>query len=200
MRATAAELSHTTAVAPPPQLRADVLAAITQVRPLAPVVSSNVVPLRPRRTARLWPALAAACALIAVLATGWGWQQHRSAQHSVSAQVSAVQSLLQAPDVSARTTNLTQGQTTVVYSRSLNKVVLVGHGIPILPQNRTYQLWAITGDGQALSAGIFAPNRSGDVEYPTTGNLGSAVRMGISIEPAGGSAKPTQGTVQVLNL
>ncbi|MDQ1738629.1 MAG: hypothetical protein QOE53_281, partial [Pseudonocardiales bacterium] len=80
LRETAAELSHLDEVSPPPQLRAAVLGAVAQSRPLRPLVDAaensphgNVRPLRRARSQSLWQGLAAACALIAIAVSVWGY-------------------------------------------------------------------------------------------------------------------------------
>ncbi|MGI8668201.1 MAG: anti-sigma factor [Jatrophihabitans sp.] len=198
MRAAAAELSQTTEVAPPPQLRAEVLAAISQVRPLAPVVD-NVVALHRARAARsAWQVLAAACALIAIATAGWGYSQHRAAHRTT--QASAVERVLQASDLKASTTAFVQGSATMVYSADEHRMVLIGHGMPALAAGKTYQLWMLPSTGNPVSVGTFQPDSSGNIELPATGNLAGIAKAGISVEPAGGSAQPTPGTVQLMNL
>lgn len=200
LRLTAAELSRTTETAPPPQLRADVLAAISQVRPLAPV-ADNVIALHRARAARsVWQLVAAACALVAIAVSGWGYTQHRNAERASSARSSTVQQLLQAPDLRASTTALAQGSGTVLYSAREHRVMLIGHGLPTLSSGKTYQLWMLPSDGKAVSGGTFHTDQSGDAQVPVTGDLTGVVRMAISVEPAGGSAQPTLSTVQLLNL
>ncbi len=200
MRNAAAELSLTTMQAPPPQLREDILSAVSRVRPLAPVVD-NVVALHRARAARsVWQVMAAACALIAIAVSGWGYSQHRDAQRATSAQSSAVTGLLKAPDLSARTTSFNQGAATVVYSKSEHKIVLIGHNMPVLGADKTYQLWMVPATGNPISAGLFRADRSGNVELPVDGNLNGIPKMGVSVEPAGGSTQPTPGTVQLLDL
>ncbi|HEX8767315.1 MAG TPA: anti-sigma factor [Jatrophihabitans sp.] len=200
LRAAAAELSHLNEVSPPPQLRAAVLGAVARSRPLPPLVEaareSNVRPLR--RSQRLWQGVAAACALIAIAVSAWGYSEHRQAQQA--ARGSVVQSLLDAPDVRATTTAMKQGQGTLIYSRRERRLVLIGRGMPTLPANQTYQLWLMTETGAPVSGGVFRPDQAGNVEVPASGNLDGVDQMGISIEPAGGSAQPTVSTVQVLKL
>jgi anti-sigma-K factor RskA len=111
-----------------------------------------------------------------------------------------VQSLLDAPDVRATTTAMKQGQGTLIYSRKERRLVLIGRGMPTLPGNQTYQLWLMTETGAPVSGGVFRPDQAGNVEVPASGNLDGVDRMGVSIEPAGGSPQPTPSTVQVLKL
>jgi anti-sigma-K factor RskA len=199
MQRTATELSLMTDTAPPPELRDSVLHAISQVRPLAPVVD-NVIALRRARVARsTWQGLAAACALIAILLGGWGYSQHRDVERARSAQGSASTSPPEA-GLSVRTTSLSKGSGTIVYAADAHKVVLIGRGMPALPAGKTYQLWMLPAKGKAVSAGVFQTDAAGNVAYQTTGDLTGFDRMGISIEPAGGSAQPTPSTVQLLNI
>jgi anti-sigma-K factor RskA len=209
LRQTAVELSHLNEVAPPPQLRAAVLGAVAQSRPLPPLIdssrgdsgfASNVRPLRRSRSQVLWQGVAAACALIAIVVSAWGYSQHRQAQRAVGARSSVVQSLLDAPDVRAVTTAMKQGQGTLIYSRSEHRLVLIGRGMPVLPADQTYQLWMMTKTGAPISGGVFRPDQAGNVEVPASGDLDGVDRMGVSVEPAGGSAQPTASTVQVLQL
>jgi anti-sigma-K factor RskA len=212
LRGTATQLSHLTQVTPPPQLRAAVLGAITQSRPLPPLVvkpspdvpeqgraPAEVVPLR-RAGRSVWQALAAACALIAIAVSAWGYSEHRDAQRAASTRASAIETLLNAPDVRASTTAMRQGEGTIIYSRAEHRLVLIGRGMPTLPENQTYQLWMMTKTGEPISGGVFRPDQAGNVEVPASGDLDSVDRMGVSVEPAGGSAQPTVATVQVLKL
>jgi anti-sigma-K factor RskA len=199
MRLTAAELSHTTEAVPPPQLRGQVLAAISQVRPLAPV-PDNVVALRRARASRsVWQFVAAACALVAIAVSGWGYSQHRTAERAASAQ-SSVQTLLHAPDLRVRTTALQHGSGTLLYSTGEHRVMLIGQGMPALAPGKTYQLWMLPANGQAVSAATFHPDRAGNMQLSVSGDLSGFARMAISVEPAGGSPRPTLSTVQLLNI
>jgi anti-sigma-K factor RskA len=111
-----------------------------------------------------------------------------------------VQSLLAAPDVQATTTALKQGRATVLSSRGEHRLVLIARGLPVLPAGRTYQLWMMTETGAPVSGGVFRPDPNGNVEVPASGDLDGVDRMGVSVEPAGGSAQPSLATVQVLKL
>jgi len=206
LREAAAELSHLTQAGPPPQLRAVILGAVAQSRPLPPLVETpgtrdgNVRPLRRNRRQALWQTVAAACALIAIAVSAWGYSQHREAQRAASARDAVLQSVLKAPDVRATTTAMKQGQGTLIYSRSERRLVLIGRGMPALPEDRTYQLWLMTDTGAPVSGGVFRPDQAGNVEVSASGNLDGVGQMGVSVEPAGGSTQPTLSTVQVLKL
>ena len=203
MQRTAAELSHTSEIAPPPQLRADLLKAVSQVRPLPPVVD-NVIALRRARLGRsVWQGLAAACLVLAIAAGGWGYSQHRDATRttaSTTPAASIVNSMLAQPDVKATTTAFAHGSGTVIYAEKEHKVVLIGRDMPAAPAGKTYQLWMLPATGKAVSAGTFQLDPAGNVAYQTDGDLDGFVKMGVSVEPAGGSAQPTPATVQLLSI
>ena len=190
---TAAELSHISLAGPPPALRADVLAAISNVRPLAPV-TDNVIPLRRSRVTRwAWQGVAAACALIAIVAGGWGIQQHRDATRTTAG--SAIATVLSASDATAVSGPVGSGHATLIYSRATKKVALLGTSVPTLPADKSYELWMIKRDaagGQVFTpAGTFTPTGDGRVRVVAAGDLAGVSEMGVSIEPAGGSERPT---------
>jgi anti-sigma-K factor RskA len=199
LRLAAAELNHLTETAPPAQLRGQVLSAISQVRPLPPV-PDNLIALRRARTSRsVWQLVAAACALVAIVVSGWGYSQHRDATRTASVQ-SSMQALLHAPDLKVRTTALRQGSGTLLYSTGEQRVMLIGQGLPAPAAGKTYQLWMLSASGKAVSAATFRPDHAGNVQLPVNGDLSGFARMAISVEPAGGSQSPTLSTVQLLNL
>jgi anti-sigma-K factor RskA len=195
LRAAVAELSHPAAVPAPPALRAGLLAEIGRVRPLPPRAGS-VSPLARRLPRRFWPALAAACALIAVLATGWGVQQHRqltAARHNRPAGLSAV---FDSPDVTASTIALAQsGHATLIYSKAKQELLLLGQHVPAPPDGKTYQLWMLGPTGTATSGGLFRPDANGNVLVQASGDLAHTAHMGISVEAAGGASQPTPGAI-----
>jgi hypothetical protein len=66
--------------------------------------------------------------------------------------------------------------------------------LPPLPANRTYQLWLIRSNGQAIaSAGTFTPDSSSHavVQLRDPSRLSAVTSMAVTDEPAGGSAQPT---------
>jgi anti-sigma-K factor RskA len=195
-----AELSFVEATPPPPQLRADVLSAITRVRPLPP--TGNVISITRSRRARWAPQLlAAACMLIAVVAAGWGIQQHQQANRSDS-HVSALNAAIAAPDSKAVTADLGSASgvsATVVYSKVHGTLLLNARGISTLAADKTYQAWTMTAGGAATSLGTFKPDSAGNVTLLAKSDLSAAAFVGITVEPAGGSKTPT-GQAEAIKL
>jgi Anti-sigma-K factor rskA len=72
-------------------------------------------------------------------------------------------------------------------------------GLPPLPLEKSYELWAFVGD-QPVPAGTFDTNADGATVIPISKqeNLGEApVKFAISVEPKGGSPSPTGAIVLV---
>jgi anti-sigma-K factor RskA len=77
--------------------------------------------------------------------------------------------------------------------------VMNAHGVATLASDKTYQAWAITTNGRSISLGTFRPNSSGNVTMLAKANLTNVTSLGVTVEPAGGSAKPT-GQVAAVSL
>jgi anti-sigma-K factor RskA len=193
LRAAVAELSQPTAEPAPPALRAELLAEIRRVRPLPPRAGASFGRRLPRR---FWPALAAACALIAALATGWGVQQHRELTAAHRNTPTGLSAVFDSPDVTASTMALAQtGHATLIYSKAKQELLLVGQHVPAPPDGKTYQLWMLGPNGAATSGGLFRPDANGNVLVQASGDLAHTARMGISVEPPGGAPQPTPGAI-----
>ncbi|MBI1349719.1 MAG: hypothetical protein GC156_01205 [Actinomycetales bacterium] len=181
------------AEAPPERLRASVLAGISDVRPLPPVVEEATVhDLAAHRASRLSTWLMVAAVLLGVVAVGGIWRavalQQQVAQ--LSAAASDISSLLAASDattVSGPAT--TGGQATVVLSRERGQAALVTEGLAPVPAGHVYQVWFIPSEGSPASAGFV-----GDASSSATmlsGDLTGAAAVGVTVEPSGGSSAPT---------
>jgi anti-sigma-K factor RskA len=110
----------------------------------------------------------------------------------------SVDSVLSAPDASA-IQGTGQGSATLVVSRSRNQAVLLASGLPALDSGHAYQVWLI-GTGGARSAGLMQPE-SPDRMRPMLAELAPGIdRIGITVEPAGGSGGPTNPAVSMIPL
>jgi anti-sigma-K factor RskA len=205
LRETAARLALARAVTPPARMEQRVLAATYQTRQLPPLAASHLQAPRPaswprRSSARgraAWPrrvAVAAAAASVAA-AVSLGVAQ-LSTQHrldTVRASGAAIARVVTAPDAHVATARTSAGgSVTVVTSAALRESVVSATGMAALPHGRVYQVWVMSPAG-ARSAGLLQDTQL----------LASAVapgdRIGITVEPAGGTTRPTTTPVAVLS-
>jgi anti-sigma-K factor RskA len=82
----------------------------------------------------------------------------------------------------------------LLLDKDLNTAVLIAWNLPALPDDKVYQVWLIDSQGGRLSGGLFTPA----VSQPYTTTLIASPRpftdfagIGVTLEPAGGSPKPT---------
>ena len=227
LRETAARLAMAKAVPPPAAMLPRVLAATYRTRQLPPV--HGAPGRREHRRARVsrlfadelgarrlgrdrrWPrtlhlgtprlvaAVAVAAASVAV-AVGLGVTQVDTQHQLQSAQASnaAITRVVQAPDARLETMRTSAGGiVTVVFSGQQRAAVVTTTGMTSLPAGRVYQLWVMSPAG-ARSAGLLTqPGRTNQV-------LASGVRpgdrIGITVEPAGGTSRPTTTPVVAVPL
>ena len=83
---------------------------------------------------------------------------------------------------------------TLLLDKGNNKAVLVVQNLPQLMENQTYQIWLVKSDGGRDTGGLFRPE-SGQT-YTTKvilspQSISNYVRIGVTVEPAGGSEAPT---------
>lgn len=203
-RETTARLAMAVAEAPPPGLRARVLSDVRQVRQLPPDTSGTrpapggapVRTLRPRRWRRAAAAgLAAAACLVTAVSAGVAVNERQRVERVEAAQRD-VASVLSAPDARSATGRAAGGGTvTIVASASRGRVVVASSGLRTLPSSRAYQLWLIGADGPR-SAGLLPGDRSRPV---VAGTWRPSDKVGVTVEPAGGSARPTTTPLVLLS-
>lgn len=183
-------LAETVSTPPPPALREAVLAAAATTRQEAPVVEAgDVRPLR-QRVRRHWVALAAAAAL--VVGGGITWQVVDQVTTSVTDEVMA------APDArSWETTTADGGTVRVVRSERMGKAVLQVEGLAAPDSGHAYQAWLQDASGAMSPAGVMSTT---DGEMVLEGDVDAALGVGLSVEPAGGSAQPTTDPVALVEL
>lgn len=188
LRETAARLGAAVAATPPQRLRADVLAAAREVRQLPPDEGS-IIPIRGRR----WPlrvavAAAAAC-LAAAIALGVQVVRTDERLDVADRQRAELSSVLAASDARV----VVGDDATVVVSAQRGKLVFVPQGLRPAGPEKTHQLWLIGPDG-ARSAGLLG--RTPVVRATDPG----ATKLGVTIEPRGGSPQPTSDPILLLTL
>ncbi len=173
----------------PARLRTSVLSEVARTRQLPP----RVIEIRPRRRRVL---LAAAAAVLAVVAgAGIAVDQHHEVVATRQANADLMTVLAQ-PD--ARTTHgqvAGGGEATVVASRRADAAVVVLRGLPDLPAGRTYELWLMDARSKARPAGLMSADQTRLVR-----GLGDSVRVGLTVEAAGGAVRPTPPVIAALDV
>lgn len=206
--ATVNMLGAAAAETPPASLRRSVLSAIAVTPQLPPLIAatpptivprhaadelqpgsapvSNVVPLR--RWYRRPGALVAAAIAAVVIGGGTVVAINQAGDSSQQVALTPEQCVAQAADRQVITPEVGQG--TVAYAASCNAVTLDVTGLPDLPSDQAYQLWAVQGQ-TPRSLGLLEDASQGQPQLVTaTTNAGESV-VAITAEPAAGSPQPT---------
>jgi anti-sigma-K factor RskA len=79
-----------------------------------------------------------------------------------------------------------------------NRVTLVAEYMPSVPENRTCQIWVIH-DEVPTPRGLFDPDGN-MTAAPVTTSIEKADAIAVTVEPAGGSEKPTGDPVLLTEL
>ncbi len=201
LRETAARLAMAQALQPPLGMEQQVLAAAYRTRHLPPLPSDRLRAARDHRRAqvarrfapRRIAAFAAAASVAAAVALGITQVSTQHRLESTQASNAAISQVVTAPDARIETTRTSAGgSVTVVASAALREAVITSTGMVSPPAGQVYQVWVISPFG-ARSAGLMADRST---------LLASAVvpgdRIGITVEPAGGTSKPTTTPVAIL--
>jgi anti-sigma-K factor RskA len=204
LRETAARLALATAVTPPPELRSRVLAAASRTRQLPPGGSRLARAGRRTGLRRLSPARAGLTAGVLALAATVAFLlvtqlSTNSRLQQAQATNSAIAAVLAAPDARIESVPATVGGTvTAVMSPRDGEAVVTTADIPSLPRTRVYQLWVLTASGAARSAGLLTLTSTGSVAPVLASGVLPGDKLGITVEPAGGTAQPTTTPVVIM--
>jgi anti-sigma-K factor RskA len=186
---------------PPASLKAAIDARIGAASGRGPsAADTEIGPPAVRGPVRRMRAGWAVAAALALLAAGLAWrtvdQQHRIS--ALNTQATRISQLLAAPDTyTARVPVSGGGSALVVDSRSLDEVAVTFAGLNRAPAGKTYQLWLMTSAGSARSVGLMQAAPAGPLLVE---GLAGESKVGMTIEPAGGSARPTTAPVMVAAL
>jgi anti-sigma-K factor RskA len=202
LREATARLAAAAEVRPRAELREQTMQAAGLIRQLPPVTRDR--PPAPAGWRRTWlPRLAAAAAAVfLVLAVGMGTvmhgAEHRLDQARGSSHAMAV--VLGSPDATMLTAKLTSGgRATIVMSHRYGSLVFTASGLPALPSARAYQLWVMR-PGGPRSAGMLPAGPDGRAGPMVISGLARGDRVGLTVEPAGGSARPTAPAILMITL
>lgn len=202
-REVATAMAFAVTTEPPPGLRDQVLAAAARTRQLPPEIRTHA---RSRRTRTRVPwvpwlsgVVATASIVVAVL-FGFAQAHTQDELNQVRAENQAISLLLSAPKAKLLTYPVTHGGTaTVVLAADRHELAVVTTGLPALPAGKVYQLWLI-GKPAITSAGLLPPAKDGQTPPVLATGVVKGDALGLTVEPAGGSAQPTTKPILALPL
>jgi hypothetical protein len=215
LREATARLAAATAVRPRAELREQTLHAAERIRQLPPLVPGQQTRSQRHRagsaaswrragwTAGRHPWLAGlavvAAGAVACAATVIGLHMGQMQSRLTAAQRrdESIAAIMGAHDAVRLTAQLTTGGTaTVVMSHRARALVFVASGLPPLPPTKAYELW-LMGPSGATSAGMLPTGRRGMM---VVSRLQAGDRLGLTVEPAAGAARPTTRPVVMMGL
>jgi anti-sigma-K factor RskA len=194
LEATTARLGAALATSPPLRLKAQVMAAIDQIRQLPPIEHIPWHTWRgrhPRRWVRVLAAAASVVLLVAVAVLGTNNVSLRDQVDGLRAQRETVQQILTASDATVVTAEAHGRSGRVVVAPSREAGVFFATGLAPAPEGQTYQGWLVNSETDIRSAGLFQPGADGSAVLLVTGDLLAAQAFAVTLEPAGGSPQPT---------
>ncbi|MDT0267488.1 anti-sigma factor [Streptomyces sp. DSM 44915] len=197
LSATAARLGGAMSRPAAPAMRRAVLERITRVRQESPRGAVR------RAVRRLPPLTLAACLAAALLGgtTAWQWysaEQARERVERAERRADELAAVLSSPDVRVTTGEVPGGgRATVILSPGHDRAAFLASGLPTPPDGLVYQLWFDEG-GAMRPAGLL--ESGGEEAMLMDGRVGQATGMGITVEPAGGSARPTSEPLAAMDF
>jgi anti-sigma-K factor RskA len=209
----AASLAAATAVQPSAAFREATLRAAAQTRQLPPTDAAPPAPWRALRRQGLGPrgwrprlgvalagTVACVLAVVAIVAGISAYGMHSRLDQD-QGHDHAVAMVLGAPDAKMMTAPVTTGGTaTVVMSHRERALVFTAADLRVLPSSESYELW-LMGPAGNKPAGMINVSGSGKMASPmVVAGLSSGDRVGMTVEPAGGSPHPTTPLVVVIAL
>jgi anti-sigma-K factor RskA len=201
-REIATRLGMAAARQPPPEMRAQVMAAVARTRQV-PAADDHARHARPAQRLRPVTRLAwagAAISLVAALVlaivlvnTENQLSKARQQLTQAQAQLEAITAVRAAVDAKVVTKPTSIGGTaTVVSSPSLHQMVLTTAGLPPLKAGNVYQLWLIGAHTNPIrSEGLLGRQYHGRTRPQLISGVLAGDTFGVTVEPAGGSAQPT---------
>ncbi|MFI1646693.1 anti-sigma factor [Streptomyces avidinii] len=203
-RATTALLAAAVSRPPPAGMKRRTLAAVDGVRQLPPRSPVTRFPalthgaLRRRTGVLVAAASLAAAALFAGLAARQYEEGRRYEQQArqIEQRLDTVGAVLAAPDARATYGRTSNGASTAIVTSALrNRALFYASGLPTPVPGTTYQLWLDQG-GTMRPAGLL--HRDGTVLLD--GDTADAGAVGLTLEPTGGSSRPTTAPLLLLHL
>jgi hypothetical protein len=221
-REVATAMALAAALEPPAEMRARVLTAAARTRQLPPEIRTHARPKRTRAKVPWVPWLSGAIATAGIaIAVLFGFaqahtqqelNQARAQNQSLAAieartiqeldqarsQNQVLAAVMAAPGVRVLSQRTTKGGTAIVLLAAVrHQLVVATSGLPALPAGKVYQLWLI-GPTKIVSAGLLPAARSGQTAPVVASGLVRGDKLGLTVEPAPGTAQPT--TTPIIDL
>jgi hypothetical protein len=204
LREVTTRLAMAAALPPPPALHGRVFAAVQRTRQFPPAADAPPRPERWRGRYSGWlPRLAlagatagvAAAVVLAIILAG---TQHRLSV--AQAENRAIARVLAAPDARALSRSTSAGGTaTVIVSPSQRELIVTTAGLRSLPARKVYEAWLIN-PRRTRPAGLLPAPSGGRTRPLLATGLMPGDELGLTVEPAGGTAKPTTPPILVIPL
>jgi anti-sigma-K factor RskA len=209
LREATAALASATSVLPPDGFREAVLRAAGKTRQLPPATAVPPTPWRlgpdlfgwrPRLGVVLAGAVACVLAVAAIVAGISAYGMHSRLDQD-QGHDHAVAMVLGAPDATMMSAPVTTGGTaTVVMSHRERALVFTAADLRVLPSSESYELW-LMGPAGSRPAGMISMSGNGKMAGPmVVSGLSAGDKVGVTVEPAGGSRRPTTLPVVVIAL
>ena len=218
--ATAMAFAATTEA--PAAMRERVMTAAARTRQLPPEIRTHARPRRTRGSAPWIPWLSGAVATAGIaVAVFFGFSQAhtqdqlnaaRAQSHALAAEQARVEAeltqarehdqalaqVLGAPHVTLLSHSTSKGGVAVVVlDAATRKLVVATSGLPALPAGQVYQLWLI-GPVKIVSAGLLPAAQAGVTTPVVATGIVKGDKLGLTVEPAGGSKQPTTTPIVAL--
>jgi anti-sigma-K factor RskA len=190
LREAAARMGEVEAFAPPPELKARVLAAADRT----PQKPPKLIPFSGTTHARRrWARLSAAAAAVVLLAGGAIGIGTLLGDDESGLQPTVVQ-VFEAQDAHVAEVETSHGPLRVATSAGEAEMAVDTSDLQSLDGAHVYQLWSIQ-DGSPVSVGVLDDPRTGAaMPMPAAGT-----EVAITVEPAGGSERPTTDPIAQLD-
>jgi anti-sigma-K factor RskA len=203
-RETAAGLAEAESREPPARLWEHLSRTLPHTRQLPPAAEAALDPQRRGRWFRAgrlgWVVAAAALAAAVVLGVVYAEQRARFtelAEHTeyLAEQSEKIDALIAAEDASMSEGELGEdAQATIVSSQEYDMALVVVEGLPPAPEGMLYQMWYfddVDGTEKVRPAGMLYPSEEEDMQSGVCDQMGSAHRLGVTVEPEGGMPEPS---------
>jgi len=154
--------------------------------------------LRPARTRLALSVAAAAVIAAAALGVAVSTEAHRFGEQESRAH--AIAAVLAAPDATVlRARGTTGGSATIVMSARRHALIFTATRLPKVPSSERYELWLMGPSGDR-PAGMLPGARHGMTGPVIAWGLRPGDRLGLTVEPARGSRRPSSAMILTLAL